>query len=286
MPYADLTDVRCHYEVMGNGDPLLMISGLGSTIDNWNCVASQLAQSFTLILIDNRETGQSVAKRTPQVISDLASDVVELLDHLQLDRAHVLGLSFGGIIAQRFAIDHPSRVDRLVLMSCASRFGPYVTAITTLLAHTLRRFPIDQYRKIMDLLGTSPEYFDAHADQIAQMADGLADSCDHRAAAVRQLACLGSTGVAPPDEYRIDAPTLVIAGEQDLLVPQAYVRRMADEIPGSEFFSIPSCGHNPLQEKPDVVIPRIVEFLSRSSTASAHPLRQCGDSTPVMEEAF
>ena len=121
MPFADLSDVRCHYEIMGNGDPLLMIAGLGSTCEIWGAAAEELAKSLTLILADNRNMGRSVGRRMPQCLADFSSDYVELLDHLQLDRAHVLGLSLGGIIAQKLAVDHPSRIDRLVLVSCTTR---------------------------------------------------------------------------------------------------------------------------------------------------------------------
>src|SRR5687768_5260871 len=113
--FADLTDVRCYYELLGTGDPLLLIPGLGATCALWDGVTSDLSKSFSLILFDNRGIGRSVAKRAPQTLTDFAVDIVELMDHLQLKRAHVLGLSLGGIVAQQLAVDHPSRVDRLVL---------------------------------------------------------------------------------------------------------------------------------------------------------------------------
>jgi|GEM_PF-310842 len=288
MPFADLTDVRCRYEIMGTGDPLVMIPGLGSTCERWGPVTEKLAQSFTLILPDNRDSGKSIAKRRARTLADLAADIVELLDHLQLEKAHILGLSFGGIIAQRFAIDHPSGVDRLVLVSCASRFGPYTCQITSLLEQTLRRFPFEMFRRTMEVLGTSPEYFDAHSEEISRKILGCGDSGEDRQATVRQLSCLGFQGVAPPEEYHIHSPTLVIAGEQDLLIPRSYARKMADEIPGSEFMSIPSCGHNPLVEQPDVAIPRIIEFLSGVQLANSHDhgwaARLSHQAVPVMEE--
>ncbi len=269
MPYADLTDVRCRYEIMGTGDPMLMIPGLGSTCERWGEVTDTLAQHFTLILPDNRDAGLSVAKRKPQTLIDLASDAVELLDYLQLDRAHVLGLSFGGIIAQRLAIDHSSRVDRLVLISTANRFGPYVCEIALLLEQTVRRFPFEIFRKTMEVLGNSPEYYDAHASELAQKIRDAHDSDKDRAATIRQLSLLGFKPVAPPDEYRIQSLTLVMTGEQDMLIPHTYARRMADEIPGCECLSIPNCGHNPLLEQRGIAVPRIVEFLSRSATQNS-----------------
>jgi pimeloyl-ACP methyl ester carboxylesterase len=263
MPFADLTDVRCHYQILGHGDPLLMIAGLGSSFEKWGNIAEDLANSFTLILVDNRDMGRSVAKRAPHSLSDFTADFVELLDHLQLDRAHVLGLSLGGIIAQRLAIDHPGRVDRLVLVSCTHRFGPYLRMMANIVEQSLRKFPYDTFRRTMELLGTSPDYFDAHSVEIEKEIAASSATVEQRSAIGRQLYCLGCQDVAPPSEYIIQCPTLVISGEHDLLIPPVCALRMAKEIHGSEFFTIPDCGHNPLLEKPAVVLPRIVDFLSR-----------------------
>src|SRR5947207_13087468 len=116
--WAELSDVRLYYEVIGEGAPLLLIPGLGNTCRVWDPVSPELARHFSLILVDNRGLGRSVARRKPRDLSAYSTDYCELLNALQLDRAHVLGLSFGGVIAQRVAMDHPSRVDRLVLVSC------------------------------------------------------------------------------------------------------------------------------------------------------------------------
>jgi pimeloyl-ACP methyl ester carboxylesterase len=139
--FADLTDVRCYYELLGTGDPVLLIPGLGATCSLWDPVTSDLSKSFSLILLDNRGLGRSIAKRPPQNLGDLAVDLVELMDHLQLARAHVIGLSLGGVIAQQLAVDHPGRIDRLVLVSCSNRFGPYLLEVAKLIGQALRPLP-------------------------------------------------------------------------------------------------------------------------------------------------
>jgi pimeloyl-ACP methyl ester carboxylesterase len=265
MPFAELTDVRCHYELLGTGDPLLLIPGLGATCDLWSCVTPELSRSFSLILIDNREMGGSIAKRPPQTLADYAVDAVELLDYLHLDRAHVMGLSLGGIIAQQLASDHPSRVDRLVLMSCTNRFGPYLREIAKLLGQALRHFPPDVFRRMVELLGTAPEYVDAHFNEMEQRLAAAGQIQVPRTALIHQLRCLGCRDVEGTPDYHVTRPTLVIAGEQDMLIPACYGRRMADDIPGSEFLLVPQCGHDPLIEKPEFVMPRILDFLSRPS---------------------
>jgi 3-oxoadipate enol-lactonase len=261
MPLAELTDSRCYYELHGSGSPVILIPGLGTTCELWSPVTQQLEQSFSVILFDNRDIGRSVSKRPPQTLVDFTVDVIELMDHLQLDRAHVIGLSLGGIVAQRLAIDHPSRVDRLVLMSCADRFGPYLREIAKLLGQSLYRFPPELFRRTIELLGTSPMYFDDHAKEIEQKIAADCDTGIARKAVVRQLRCL-SCHDAVGEDYRIESPTLVIAGDHDTLVPAFYARRMSQLIPNSEFVLVPNCGHNPLIERPEFVLPRMVKFLS------------------------
>lgn len=273
MPFAELTDARCYYELHGSGSPVLLIPGLGATCQIWSTAVAQLARSHTVVLMDNRDVGRSTSRRPPQTLADFAVDVVELMDHLQLDTAHLLGLSLGGIVAQRVAIDHPARVDRLVLMSCADRFGPYLREIARLLGQALRRFPPELFRKTIELLGTSPQFFDAHAEQIER---NIASDCSpalSRSAIVRQLRCLDCHD-AVSEHYRINAPTLVVAGENDMLVPACYGRQMAGQIAASQFLLVPNCGHNPLIERPDLVVPALLNFLRDPGQDAAGELDQ------------
>jgi 3-oxoadipate enol-lactonase len=270
--FAELTDVHCYYEVLGAGDPLLLVPGLGATSGAWSGVAADLASSFCVVRVDNRGVGQSVARRAPRTLEDFAVDLVELMDHLQLARAHVMGLSLGGMIARQLALDHPCRVDRLVLVSCTNRFSPYLREITKLLAQALRHFPRDLFHRTVELLGTAPEYLDAHADEI----DGKIATIRRHAVApgiAGQLRCLAYHDRVEEPGSPIAVPTLVIAGEQDTLIPACYGQRMAAQIAGSEFMVVPGCGHNPFVEKPELVLPRITEFLLRPRPRAAEVTR-------------
>jgi pimeloyl-ACP methyl ester carboxylesterase len=193
-----------------------------------------------------------------------------------------MGLSLGGIIAQQLAVDHPSRVDRLVLVSCTNRFGPYLREIATLLGRAMRHFPPKLYRRTVELLTTAPQFFDEHVVEINRKLAEICANGPSRGTIARQLRCLArSESNIDERDYQIDAPTLVIAGDRDMLIPACYARRMADAIPDSEFMLIPDCGHNPFVEKPDVVVPRIAEFLMRDGKRFN---RRHVDPKPVMEE--
>src|SRR2546421_1855357 len=260
MAWADLTDCRAYYELIGEGEPLLLIPGLGATCRLWDPIVPELAQHFTLIMLDNRGMGLSKAKKKPRNLADYSSDYSELLDYLNVDQSHVLGLSLGGIAAQRLAIDHPQKIKRLILMSCADRFAPYLLRITQLLGHSLRRFPRLLFLQTMELLATAPLYLDEHVDEIDQM---MRDKCNDpvpKSAMATQLRCLLRSEVEPAN-YNIVNPTLVVAGEYDALIPACYAKIMANKIPGSHFVLLKGAGHNPLSEMPEISLPLVIKFL-------------------------
>ena len=277
MAWAELTDCRCYYELQGRGDPLLLIPGLGRTCRMWDPIAEVLAEHFTLLKIDNRGLGQSKSKRNPRTLRDFSGDLVELLEHLQIDRAHVLGISLGGVITQRFVADHPNRVRSLVLISTAYRFGPYLREMAKIVGETMRRFPPSLFARTMTLLGSGPAFLDTVSSQ-----DNQPDvEKITRRALVRQLRCL-ATADQPREDFEIEAPTLVIAGEFDSLIPSYYARQMAQSIANSRFLLIPDAGHNPLRECADRVLPSIVSFLRDGKVQTLDPPPRSG---PVREAA-
>jgi pimeloyl-ACP methyl ester carboxylesterase len=262
MAWADLSDVRLYYEIIGEGEPLLLIPGLGATCRLWDPVIPDLARHFTLILLDNRDVGRSVrkARKAAPNLSYLAADVAELMDELQLDRCHVMGVSLGGAIAQRFAIEHRSRLDRLVLVSCTDKFSPYLWQIAGLLGQTLRRLPKEAFVRMMEVLGTAPEYLDENAELCEQRAVAKARLKIPARAIGNQLKALARSELGESSDV-ISAPTLVIAGEFDAIIPSCYAKQMADKIPGSRYVLINGAGHNPLADFPERAAPRVVQFL-------------------------
>ncbi len=278
MSVAELTDVRCHYELLGEREPLLLVHGLGVTCRSWDAVAAELAEHFTLIMPDNRGIGRSEAKRPPHTLSDLTSDLVELLDHLQVERAHVMGISLGGIIAQQLAIEHPSRVSRLVLVSCTHQFTPYLRRIIALLGEVLRKFPAEMFARTFELLGASPQFVDADPEGFEERVRAKCGPSVSRAALGRHLRCLCRED-RKDREQTIVAPTLVVAGEYDSLIPWCYSRHTACSIPGSRFVLVREAGHNPMAECPERVMPEIIQFLKQKEDVT-HDRTERGTASP------
>jgi pimeloyl-ACP methyl ester carboxylesterase len=275
MPLIDLSDVRLHYEIRGRGPAVLLISGLGQLGRNWDPVVPHLSKSFSVIQLDNRGIGQSIARRPARLMEDYASDYVELLDRLQIDKAHVVGLSFGGVAAQRLAADHAGRINRLVLISTTDRTSPYLGHIGLLLGHALRHFSLKLFFQTVELLANSPEYFDKNAMQILGSIPTRSGGWGTRRTLANQLRCLHAASIAPK-RGDITAPTLVLAGEYDALIPNCYGRQLAASLKDGQFAVIKSCGHNPIIEQPDVTAHLIERFLAAGEVfqQQAEPVQQ------------
>ena len=117
MPRARTREIEIYYEIHGQGLPLIMILGLGQDIATWDFQIEEFSKHFKLILFDNRDSGKSSQSLTPYTTEDMARDTIGLMDYLNIERAHVLGTSMGGMIAQQVALLAPERVISLVLAS-------------------------------------------------------------------------------------------------------------------------------------------------------------------------
>ncbi len=279
MPTAELTDCLCYYELTGGpapgrfgprpggGEAVILVAGLGCTCRSWDPITPDLAARRWVLAADNRGLGQSHATRPPRRVNDYAADLIELMDHLQIGRADVVGLSLGGVIAQRLAADHPARVGRLVLISTAARFSPYLRHTAHLLGTALRRFSRRQFLRTLELLSASPISVDADPGRLSRhVHDDVHRGISKRAIGA-QLRCLAASEPPGPDRP-VRAPTLVIGGGYDSVIPACYGRQLADELHDARFVLLPDAGHNPLDECPGRVLDLIEGFLDRPESAN------------------
>jgi pimeloyl-ACP methyl ester carboxylesterase len=120
VPKAKIGEVHIYYEEYGEGPPLLMILGLGQDTATWGFQISEFSKHFRLVLLDNRDSGRSSSCSETYTIETMAGDILGLMDHLGIERTHLLGTSMGGMIAQQVALTAPERVISLVLASTTS----------------------------------------------------------------------------------------------------------------------------------------------------------------------
>ena len=276
MPFAHLKTGRFHYEVFGDKQlpAVLLIMGLGMPAAGWtrSFISMLLEKSLRVITVDNRDAGLSehfshlktsmsvpaaigrtllrLPVQAPYLLEDMALDLVQLLDELKLQRAHVVGASMGGMIGQTLASIRPSRVASLTSVMSASgnpRTGlGKLRAIYSILMHSGDLSTEDGREKhlervFMTLKSPSYEY---SAQEKHELLHEMSRYEIDQAAGERQLLAILASGDRSGDIARITAPTLVIHGEDDPLLPLAAGKEVADLIPKSEFISLPRMGHD------------------------------------------
>jgi pimeloyl-ACP methyl ester carboxylesterase len=275
MPRLRVGEIELAYEIDGEGEPLLLLMGLGGDRQGWDLVRADLARRHRLVLLDNRDAGESDEAGGPYGLPDMAADALALMDHLGIERFHVAGASMGGAIAQHLALQAPTRIASLVLACTWGRTDGFLAAILGAWRTQVERLDPEAF-----LAGVMPWAFTYRAFlepppalvafQEARRARGaLLRSV---AAYQRQVdACLGHDllGVLP----LLRTPTLVLVGEDDILTPPRYARALAASLAAAEVVVVPATGHACFLETPKAVADRMLQFLTARGSVREPALR-------------
>lgn len=249
MPFADVHGIRFHYEIHGQGAPLILIRGLGSNLDHWYAQIPAYSQHFQAVIFDNRGIGRSGSSDGDLTIADMAADTVGLMDALGIRRAHVMGLSLGGMIAQEVALQYPERVQGLVLACthCGRAHSvPASEEILTLFGEYIRTGSLTAAQKAQKCLFSEKTL--KHAPEILERYVKISARFP-ASPAVMKRQYLAVQGHDTWDRLPgIQAPTLVITGEDDVLIPPENSRILAERIPGARLAIIKGGGHQFLIE--------------------------------------
>lgn len=232
MAFAECDGVQLHYRTDGDpANPALVLSNsLGASLDMWAPQVEPLARRFYVIRYDTRGHGRSELTPGPYTIARLGRDVIGLLDHLNLGRAHVAGVSMGGLTGQWLALNHPERLARLALCNTAAYIGPPEN--WTKRVEAVRTNGVGSIADSVASRWLTADYAAANPERAASLRQMLAATASEGYAA----ACLAVRDADfRADLSRISVPTLVIAGTHDAATPAAEGRFLADHIPGAQY---------------------------------------------------
>ncbi|MFF1876914.1 alpha/beta fold hydrolase [Leifsonia sp. NPDC058230] len=258
-----------HWTVVGSGPAVVLLHGLGGDADFWEPEIAAWSGGMRLIAIDLRGSGGTPSTGSDLTIADLADDVVAVLDDAGVDSAHVVGFSLGGLVAQEFALRHPDRLNRLVLVSTYARMHRQAELF---LDAVLAVYEQDRSAKHMfDLIVPwlfSPSFVaDPDNAPYFELPDDAADDQsmeDWRALYLAQKAFDARGRVAS-----IHAPTLLVAGELDALVPVGDAKTLASEIPRARLHVIVGSGHLVNTEQPEQYHQAVFGFLTADDHVSS-----------------
>lgn len=268
MPKVRVGEVELHYVEVGDGDPLLLIMGFGGDHQSWAFQAPALSQHHRVIMFDNRGAGQSSAPDAPYSTRMMAEDAVGLLDALGVERAHVLGVSMGGMIAQELALNHPRRVRSLQLHCTYARPDRYMLALMDAWRDIRTKATLEEWMRSVALWLFSPVTFAERPEFVeAVIQTALANPYPFSLTGfLRQgEAVRGHDALARLPT--LTCPTLVSVADHDILVPPRFAREVAAAVPKAEFRTIDAAGHVYFWERADLFNTMCLEFLSRHATA-------------------
>ena len=265
MPFGQVRDIDLYYEVVGSGPRLLFINGTGADLRRRQPYVDTLSDHFTVLRYDQRGLGQTEKPDRPYSMADYADDAAALMDLVGWGRAAVLGVSFGGSVAQELARRHPERITRLVL-ACANPGGPYGYPLLDLHG----KDPETRARTMMELdLRKTPEWQEANTDK----ARALIEQGMSRGAGRDPVAAMGARRQLEAREDHdardwlgeIKVPTALFGGRYDGLGTEAGQTFMAERISGS-IVRLFEGAHGFLNEDPEAV-PALTAFLLGDAAA-------------------
>jgi 3-oxoadipate enol-lactonase len=262
MPFAENDGVKIYWEETGQGQPILLIMGLGWTSGMWHRTCRLLEAKYRVIIFDNRGVGRSDVPPGPYAIATMAADAAAVLDAAGVESAHLYGISMGGMIAQEFTLQYPARVKSLVL-GCTAAGGPAALQPAPEVLQVLMRrgmTPQEALEAIDPFIydpGTPREWLGQDRKLRLEWyptADGY----------ISQL-----QGIMAWESYsrlsQIAVPTLVIHGESDQLIPPGNGKLVADRIPNAKLVMIPRASHIFPTDQPKIADEALLSFLSAQS---------------------
>lgn len=267
MPYAEREGARIYWEAQGEGEPLLLIHGLGYTHDMWFRLVPTLAERYRTITYDNRGLGLSDYTPGPYLVPDMAEDAFAVLDAAGVDSAHVMGGSLGALYAMEMALSRPARVRSLILGGATAPGPSFVPAEPELYAAGAARATMAPAEGVRALI---PFTYDPETPR-ERIEEDLAVRLAHYPTPEGYAAQVAWVGTYE-NEARvgaIKAPTLVIHGETDRFVPVANGRNLASWIPGARLEVLPHASHIFFTDQTDLTLKAMLDFLASMDRAAA-----------------
>jgi pimeloyl-ACP methyl ester carboxylesterase len=276
MATASVGSIDLYFEEHGRGDPLLLIMGLGADSQAWTFQVPAFAERYRTIVFDNRGIGRSAKPAGPYTTAEMADDAVGLLRVLDVDRAHVVGVSMGGMIAQELALRHPERVRGLVLASTypepdgqivrqreasVTQLGGTVAADDSVSLDLSTLDPLRIFEHMMPLVFT-PSFVETQLSTVMQLAGSVLHDFSMEAIFAQVAAAMSHR--TTDRLHRIAAPTLVLTGDADRLIPPAHSDRLAEAIPGARLVKVPGGSHAMNVEVPEAFNRAVLDFLTET----------------------
>ena len=265
MPHTQNHRPRLYYEVQGEGEPLVLLMGLGVDILGWALQLPAFSESYRTVALDNRDVGRSDYVDEPYEVADMATDALAVCDELGLDSFHVLGLSMGGLIAQELALDAPERVRTLTLGTTYGGSGRYGVVRSRLLASAARRAPFEEHVDTLLTLTLSEAFYENEEGVEFIRNATLSHPYPQKPEGFARQAEAAGRHEARDRLSSLSMPVHVIGAGHDILVPVWKSQELADLIPNATLTVIDDAPHGLNLERAEEFNRTVLDFLASHS---------------------
>ncbi|MDP2237998.1 MAG: alpha/beta hydrolase [Bacteroidales bacterium] len=261
--YADIANAKIAYKTYGSGEPLIMCIGFSTNMDLWSTKAIEILQTkYKVIVFDYRGMGLSTNTESTMSVSALAEDLNALLSALRIDKTHVLGWSMGGYVAQMFAINHPEKVNKLVLY--ATNCGDTLVVNPSQEIIDILENPAATPMERLSLLFTD-EWMAANPEPWKFLPEAT-EPYNYETIGMQYLAIqewLEPDGGSAQHLHLLNMPVLVICGDKDKVVPSQNSTLLADSISSATLIKVQDSGHGLMYQLPETFANYILTFLKQ-----------------------
>jgi pimeloyl-ACP methyl ester carboxylesterase len=262
MPIAPIPDLDLHYEEQGSGEPVVLIGDFAQPRSAWGGLRDALAERFRVVSFDSRGTGESGQPDVPFRLDAMVGDVLGLLDHLEIEKAALVGVGLGGAVAREVARQHPGRVQKLVLAGDAPHLDGFARTLLQNLADLRRSsIPDVQFLQYLAFFLHGRSFFEGERS-LATAADGMAayyyPRLDYGFLRQVDAALAFDASDEPLEGIRPDA--LVVGAKEDAFIAPALAKELAEALPNAEYRELPG-GHHGFVEHPEEWGRVLAEFL-------------------------
>jgi len=264
MPTECLNGVDIHYEVDGDGaETVVLINGLADDVDTWAYQLPALLEAgYRVVRFDNRGVGASGKPAGPYSGTLLAADTKAVVEHLGFNDVHLMGVSMGGMIAQQYALDYPRDLRSLTLACTYATPGPFCSRMFSMWADAAAVLGVPHVMRDVTLWAFTLDFFNTREAELAEFETAMRYLDQPVHAYLAQLAVIQNHDTTR-DLGSITVPTLVLAGEEDILIPTALSHDLHERVPGSIWATTPG-GHGCIWEHPDEFNTEFVAFLRQN----------------------
>jgi pimeloyl-ACP methyl ester carboxylesterase len=261
MPAAAVNGIELSYQVEGDGpETLVLVNGLADTKETWELQLPAFAERYRIVAYDNRGCGESSTTAGPYTTRQLAEDLAGLVDALELDRFHLLGVSMGGMIAQEYAIAHADRLLTASFCCTYAQPGPFCLRMFSCWRDLVPVPGVGFTQREVLLWAFTTDFFEQRTSELEEIEQLMADNPQQPEGYLAQLSSI-ETHDTRGRLAAVTCPAMTLVGEEDILIYPALSRRLHDELPSSTWVEVPG-GHACLWEHPEAFNEAVLSYLS------------------------